>query len=117
MTPDDEWSPDEPLATEAFEQGDEAFDEGSRIDSKMMEQVQADPSLDPTLQVDERELEEAGAELDDPEDMVTLLGGVDDPDGRGEPTRRSRSRREDEGGWTLDVPETAGSAPDMDSND
>ena len=117
MSPDDEWSPDEPLGTEAFEQGDEAIDEGSRIDSIMMEGVQADPSLDPTLQVDERELEEAGAELDDPEDLVTLLGGIDDPDGRGEPTRRTRFRREDEGGWALDAHEEAGSAPDADSID
>jgi hypothetical protein len=77
----------------------------------MMEGAQADPSLDPRLQVDERELEEGGAELDDPEDLVTLLGGIDDPDGRGEPTRRTRSRREDEAGWALDAHEEAGSAP------
>jgi hypothetical protein len=28
MSPDDEWSPDEPQGTEALEQGDEAIGEG-----------------------------------------------------------------------------------------
>ncbi len=81
MSQNDDWSPDEPLGTEAFEQGDEALDDNSRIDSNLTEMVELDPSLNPTLQVDERELEEAGAELDDPEELVTLDGGIDDPDG------------------------------------
>ncbi|MGA2037372.1 MAG: hypothetical protein ABSH04_07305 [Acidimicrobiales bacterium] len=114
MRQNDDWSPDEPLGTEAFEQGDEALDEGSRIDSSLAERVEQDPSLDSALQVDERELEEAGAELDDPEDLVTLEGGMDDPDGLGEPTRRARSQREDEGGWDLDAPETSSNEPDAD---
>ncbi len=99
-----DWSPDEPLGTESFEQGDEALDEGSRIDPEFIEEVEADPSLDPTLQVDVRELEEAGAELDDPEDLVTLTGGIDDPDGLGEPTNRTLARRADQEGWDLDAP-------------
>jgi len=111
----DDWSPDEPLGTEAFEQGDEALDEDSRIDSGFTEEVETDPSLDPTLQVDERELEEAGAELDDPEDLVTLDGGMDDPDGLGEPTIRARSRQGDEGGWNLDAPLAGDETPDADS--
>jgi hypothetical protein len=114
MGQNDDWSPDEPLGTEAFEQGDEALDEGSRIDSSLVERVEQDPSLDSALQVDERELEEAGAELNDPEDLVTLAGDMDDPDGLGEPTRRARSRREDEGGWDLDAPETSGNEPGAD---
>ena len=28
----DDWSPDEPLGTETFEQGDDARDESSRVD-------------------------------------------------------------------------------------
>jgi len=100
----DDWSPDEPSGTEAFEQGDEALDEGSRMDPNFVEEVEGDPSLDPTLQVDERELEEAGAELDDPEDLVTLTGGMDDPDGLGEPTNRTRARLQDTEGWDLDAP-------------
>jgi hypothetical protein len=104
MSHTDDWSPDEPQGTEAFEQGDEAFDEDSRIDPDLMEEIESDPSLDRTLQVDEREIEEAGAELDDPEDLVTLEGGIDDPDGLGEPSRRARSQREDNEGWDLDAP-------------
>jgi len=117
MSQNDDWSPDEPLGTEAFEQGDEALDEGSRIDSSLVERLVLDPSLDSALQADERELEEAGAELDDPEDLVTLEGDMDDPDGLGEPTHRARSRRDDEGGWDLDSLATSGSEPDADSTD
>ena len=104
MTPNDEWSPDEPLGTEVFEQGDEAIDDASRIDPNLIEDVEQDPSLNPNLQVDERELEEAGAEFDDPERIVTLDGGMDDPDGLEEPTRLASSRTEDEDGWGLDAP-------------
>lgn len=104
MSRSDDWSPDEPVGTEAFEQGDTALDEGARLDSNFVEEVEADPSLDPTLQVDDRELEEIGAELDDPEDLVSLDGGMDDPDGRGEPSSRTRSRTGDREGWDLDAP-------------
>lgn len=117
MSQNNDWSPDEALGTETFEQGDEAIDEGSRIDSGFLEEIEVDPSLDPTLQVDERELEEVGAELDDPEDLVTLTGGMDDPDGLGEPTNRTRSRREDKGGWDLDAPVAGAGEPDEDSTD
>lgn len=104
MAPDDDWSPDEPLGTEVFEQGDEATDDGARINPHLIEEVEQDPSLNPTLQVDERELEEAGAEFDDPELMVTLEGGMDDPDGLGEPSIRSTGQSEAEDGWSLDAP-------------
>jgi hypothetical protein len=117
MSQNDDWSPDEPLGTEAFEQGDEALDDNSRIDSNLTEMVELDPSLNPTLQVDERELEEAGAELDDPEELVTLDGGIDDPDGLGEPTSRTRSRLQGEGGWDLDAPLASGNEPDAKSTD
>ena len=112
MTQNDDWSPDEPLGTEAFEQGDEALDDDSRLDSNLIEEVEQDPSLEPTLQVDDRELEEAGAEFDDPEALVTLDGGIDDPDGLGEPTSRTRSRLDGEGGWDLDAPLAADVEPD-----
>ena len=81
MSQSDEQSPDEPLGTETFEQGDEALDEESRIDPDFLEDLERDPSLDPTLLVDDLELEEAGALFDDPEVMATLDGGIDDPDG------------------------------------
>ncbi|MGC8472546.1 MAG: hypothetical protein ACP5PM_09690 [Acidimicrobiales bacterium] len=104
MHQNDEWSPDEPLGAEAFEPSDEALDEGTRIDPDLVEAVENDPSLDPALQVDERELEEVGAELDDPEAIVTLEGGSDDPDGLGEPSSRRLARRDEEEGWDLDAP-------------
>ena len=102
----DTWSPDEPQGTDTFEQGDEAIDEDERLDPDFGEELQLDPSIDPTLQVDDRELEEAGAELDDPEDLVTLEGGIDDPDGLGGPTNREIERDADDEGWDLDTPLT-----------
>ena len=117
MSQSDDWSPDEPSGTEAFEQGDEAFDEGARIDPDLVEATENDPSLDPTLQVDERELQEAGADFDDPEVMVTLDGGGDDPDGLGGPSSPSHSRREDEDGWDLDAPSVRSNESDAGSTD
>jgi len=117
MSQDADWSPDQPLGTETFEQGDDAIAEEARLHPETLEMIELDPSLDPTLQVDDRELEEAGAELDDPEDLVTLTGGMDDPDGLGEPTNRTRSRREDKGGWDLDAPVAGAGEPDEDSTD
>jgi sirohydrochlorin ferrochelatase len=105
------------MSTESFEQGDEALDEESRINPDFTEQVEQDPSLDPTLLVDDLELEEAGAEFDDPEDLVTLEGGIDDPDGLGEPSTRARARRDDTAGWDLDALETGEGEPDADSID
>jgi hypothetical protein len=103
MTKDDDWSPDEPLGTEAFEQGDEASDEDSRVDPDFLEEVEESPSLDPTLLVDDRELADAGAELDDPEAMATLDGGIDDPDGSGGPSRGTNPPRAGDEGWDLDA--------------
>jgi hypothetical protein len=102
MSQNDEQSPDEPLGTETFEQGDEALDEESRIDPDFLEDLERDPSLDPTLLVDDLELEEAGAKFDDPEVMATLDGGIDDPDGAGRP-QGGESRSDDEDGWDLDA--------------
>lgn len=115
MCPNDEWSPDEPSGSDPFEQGDEAFDEKTALDPDFLEAVELDPSLDPTLQVDERELEEAGAALDDPEAIATLDGGIDDPDGVGSPTLARRADGQE--GWDLDAPITIGDPdPDIDSD-
>lgn len=105
MSQNDEWSPDQPSGSDPFEQGDEALDERTALDPGFLEAVELDPSLDPTLQVDDRELEEAGTQLDDPESMATLDGGIDDPDGMGTPIVRSGV---DEEGWDLDAPVTSG---------
>ncbi len=110
MSESNDWSPDEPSGTEAFEQGDEAFDNADQLDPAFLEDVELDPSLDPTLMTDDRELEEAGVELDDPESLATLTGGLDDPDGLGDPSPQTVSRRSDLEGWDLDAPEVPGAA-------
>jgi hypothetical protein len=101
-----EWSPDEALGTETFRQGDVAEDEGERLDPHMREEVEQDPSLDPSLVADDLELEELGAQLDDPERLATLEGGMDDPDGVGAPDA-APSRPGDEG-WDLSAPLVGG---------
>ena len=117
MSQNDDWSPDEPSGSDPFEQGDEAMDDKTALDPSFLEAVELDPSLDPTLQADERELEEAGGQLDDPEALVTLDGGLDDPDGLGTPTNRERARRADDEGWDLDAPEVPGSAETASESD
>ena len=108
MSQNNEWSPDQPSGSDPFEQGDEALDDKTQLDPGFLEAVELDPSLDPTLQTDERELEEAGVELDDPEAMATLDGGIDDPDGGGAPNGKKGA--DDQEGWDLDAPVTAGDA-------
>lgn len=108
MSPNDDWSPDQPSGSDPFEQGDEALDDKTALDPDFLEAVELDPSVDPTLQADQRELEEADAELDDPEAMATLDGGMDDPDGLGRPTGSTRDRSADDEGWDLDAPEVPG---------
>ncbi len=81
MAGSDEWSPDEALGTETYRQGDAAEDELERLSPSFREAVELDPSVDPTLVADQLELQELGAQLDDPELMAVLEGGIDDPDG------------------------------------
>ncbi len=107
----DEWSPDEPLGTETFRQGDVAEDEGERTSRSFLEDLEQDPSLDPALVADELELEELGAQLDDPELLVTLEGGIDDPDGVERPPTRPRDQDQ---GWELSAPLVAGEQEDED---
>ncbi len=102
MSSGDEWSPDEALGTETFRQGDVAEDEGERINPSFLEELEQDPSLDPALVADELELQELGAQLDDPELLVTLEGGMDDPDGIDQP--RLPLHRDDDEGWSLNAP-------------
>lgn len=109
-----EWSPDVPLGTETFEQGDEAADDEDRLHAEFAEQLAADPGLDPGALVDDRELEELGSKLDDPETMGTLQGGGDDPDGIGGPTPGAEARSGDDEGWDLDDLEApATGSPDL----
>jgi hypothetical protein len=101
VSPRDEWSPDEAEGTEAFREGDVAEDEQERLEPGFREALELDPSLDPTLQADQAELEELDAQLDDPERMVTLDGGMDDPDGA-DPGPDARGS--DGEGWDLSAP-------------
>ncbi len=107
--------PDDP--TETFEQGDEAIDDASGLDPDFIEELELDPSLDPNFQLDEKELEEAGAELDDPEQIAVLDGMIDDPDGLGGRSPRTRSRETDPEGWDLDAPIVPGGSDDADTDD
>ena len=102
MSSGDEWSPDEPLGTETYRQGDVAEDENERTERGYLEELENDPSLDPTLDADERELEELGAQLDDPELLVSLDGGMDDPDGVDRPP--AHHDRDEDDGWDLSAP-------------
>ena len=101
----DEWSPDEALGTESFRQADVAEDEAERTGANFLEDLEQDPSLDPSMTADELEIEELGAQLDDPERLVTLQGGIDDPDGLDRPPEHVRPGDE---GWDLDAPLAAG---------
>ena len=114
MSTRDEWSPDEALGTETYRQGDVAEDEGERLNPSFLEQLELDPSLDPSLVADELELEELGAQLDDPELMVSLQGGMDDPDGIGSPAERSSGADE---GWDLGAPLVRGPAGQYDEGE
>ncbi len=99
MGSSDEWSPDEPMGTETFRQGDVAEDESERLSQGFREDLEGDPSLSPAMIADEAELEEIGAQLDDPEVLVTMQGGMDDPDGIG---MRPPPRSADDEGWDLE---------------
>jgi hypothetical protein len=101
----DDWSPDEALGTESFRQADVAEDEGERTGETTLEDLEQNPSLDPALMADDLEIEELGAQLDDPERMVTLQGGIDDPDGLDSPPGRLMPGDE---GWDLDAPLVGG---------
>lgn len=104
---DTEWSPDEPLGTEVFEQGDEAMNDDDALDPNAADIVPRDASSDPRLLVDYRELAELGAEFDDPEEIAKLDGGIDDPDGRDlRPDEVTSNPLDDDEGWDLDAAET-----------
>jgi hypothetical protein len=67
-----------------FEQGDEALDEDSRLDAESIDGAEGDHRSIPRFRRTKRELEEVEADLDDPESLVILDGGIDDPDGLGD---------------------------------
>ncbi len=84
-----------PDENEAFENLDEALDE---VDAERGYSggPEGQRDLDSDLVVDRTELEEAGADLDDPEQMSLLQGAMDDPDGTGARVGGRQTDDEDE---------------------
>jgi hypothetical protein len=105
MTKSEDWSPDDQLGTETFEQADEALDEDDALSPEGDDELEELALGNQQLPIDDRELEEAGAELDDPEQLAVLDGGIDDPDGVGGDEVRTGSRPLDDDGWDLDADE------------
>lgn len=93
-------SPDEDLGTEVFEQADEARGERESLSPGFEERSASDPSMDPALELDEREVQEVGAEWDDPEKMAIVGMGADDPDGVGWQPKQSDVEAQE---WDLDA--------------
>ncbi len=102
MTESGDWSPDDQLDTETFEQSDEALDEEDAFSSASVDGPDVLAPRNQQLPVDDRELEEAGAQLDDPEQLAVLDGGMDDPDGVGPGAVGTRPGALDDEGWDLD---------------
>ncbi len=87
-----------------FDAWDEALDAEDAANPEALERSEGERSLDRQLFVDEAELDEAGVRLDDPERIVVLAGGADDPDGLDTPPAPAGWRPGDEG-WDLDAGE------------
>jgi hypothetical protein len=99
-----------PDENEAFANLDEALDDEDGVRPGAGPEGERD--LDRDIVVDQAELEEAGANLDDPERISLLDGGMDDPDGSGPPPRVDA---DDEAGWDVDpVTHSAARADDED---
>jgi hypothetical protein len=111
MSDTDDWSPDESLGTETFESWDEALDEQDEVQPDAFDDPEGDRELDSQLTLDDTETEELGGQLDNPEQLAVLDGGIDDPDGVGQP-----SAPVDDAGWDLDAAERT-TADDLDATD
>jgi hypothetical protein len=103
MSGSDEWSPDDAPGTEAAEPWDEALDSEDELEPHGSLGAEGERSLDRQLVVDQAELDEVGAGLDDPERLAVLDGGIDDPDGIEGPG--GQGARADDAGWDLDAEE------------
>lgn len=75
-----------PDENEAFESLDEALDEQDALRG-FSGGPEGERDLDTDIVVDERALEEIGADLEDPDRVALLDGAMDDPDGSGPPAR------------------------------
>ncbi|HLH99544.1 MAG TPA: hypothetical protein VKV06_02080 [Acidimicrobiales bacterium] len=106
----DEIYDEPPDENEAYENLDESLDDEDLHGAG----PEGGRDVDSDLVADQTELEESGAELDDPEQMSILDGGMDDPDGSGPPPHRAGD--EPEAGWDVD-PASKRSAEDGDEQD
>jgi hypothetical protein len=89
--------PEEPPDdNDRYESFDEALDDEDITGEGTGPEGQRD--LDSELIVDETELKEVGANLDDPDRISLLPGHMDDPDGAGPP----EDRDDPEAGWDVD---------------
>jgi len=104
MSDSNDWSPDQSLDTETYEGWDEELDAEDEVMPDSVGDPEGERSLDRQLYVDDAEVDELGAALDDPEHMTVLDGDIDDPDGI-EPTDGGRPVPADEEGWDLDAEE------------
>jgi hypothetical protein len=91
-------TPDEPPDdNETFASLDEALDDEDAYGSAFRTGPEGERDLDEDFTVDQEELEEAGANFDDPERLSLIDGGMDDPDGVGPAPVRDAER-----GWDVD---------------
>ncbi|HEX3541128.1 MAG TPA: hypothetical protein VHT75_11895 [Acidimicrobiales bacterium] len=108
MSGSDTWSPDEvgsdggQEGAEAVEPWDEALDATDEVTPDAPGDPEGERSLDTQLTVDQTELDEVGARLDEPENLAVLDGGIDDPDGV---APNDADGRGEDGGWELDAEE------------
>ena len=102
MSGTEDWTPDESLGTETYDTWDEELDEQDVVTPDATGDPEGERSLDRQLLVDSAEAEEAGVQLDDPQRLAVLDGGIDDPDGVGIPERGEQA---DDEGWDLDAEE------------
>jgi hypothetical protein len=100
MSDTDDWSPDESLDVETYESWDEALDRQDEVEPEAPDNPEGERSLDTQLFVDQTEVDELGAALDDPEHLAVLEGGIDDPDGTG---LIDDGPPGDDEGWDLDA--------------
>ncbi|MCU4187162.1 hypothetical protein K6U06_22560 [Acidiferrimicrobium sp. IK] len=104
----DQTIPDEPPEqTEVYEQYDEVAETGSTGGAEDpgatgVSGAEADLTRLTEMPVDQVENEEIGANLDDPDRMAMLDGGMDDPDGI-DPDQVARTPEPEDVGWDLDA--------------
>jgi hypothetical protein len=118
MSGTDDWSPDEALDTETYESWDEALDRQDEVEPDRPDDAEGERELDTELFVDQAEVDELGAALDDPEQLAVLDGGIDDPDGVGVPNNGTGddATADTDAGWDLDAGDRR-TAAELDAED